>query len=217
MRFSASLLLVVPAVLTAQDRPAPALEARVRALLAAQWDVAPDDVHLEWGAHRLHDAAPDAAVRLVGRGSGGWYAVVLDEETRSAAAQVRAGQWQPIAVAARPLASGSVLGEGDYRFERRIVWGASESESAAPSLGWLVRRPLAEGEALRAPGVAPPLAVESGRPVQLVWHRGPVAVALDGVAMHAARLGERLRVRVAGRPNPLTGVVQAPGIVALVP
>jgi flagella basal body P-ring formation protein FlgA len=47
--------------------------------------------------------------------------------------------------------------------------------------------------------------------VQLEWRSGPVRIQLGGVALQAGTEGEVIRVRVAGRSQPLRGLVIAPG------
>jgi flagella basal body P-ring formation protein FlgA len=50
-----------------------------------------------------------------------------------------------------------------------------------------------------------------GDRIEIEWMRGEVALHLSGVALHGARLGEALRVRVDGRNRPLTAIVDAAG------
>jgi flagella basal body P-ring formation protein FlgA len=78
-----------------------------------------------------------------------------------------------------------------------------------------VRRGLATGEALARPAVAPPLLVEAGEPVRLVWGAGAVQVSVVGIALNRARQGESVRARVEGRSDRLVGTATATGTVVI--
>jgi flagella basal body P-ring formation protein FlgA len=53
--------------------------------------------------------------------------------------------------------------------------------------------------------------------VEIAWSRGSVRIALSGLALNSAREGESVRVRVAGRPDPLHGIAVSEGRVVLGP
>lgn len=215
-------LLALPPDTTGLVAPVPrALARRVAERFAEAWDLPTSSVRLTWGrgtaARPLSD---DAAFRVLGRGTGGWYAVVFDPTERSALAlQVRVGVVESTCVAARALSRGDTLGERDLRVERRVRWGAPESRALAaaerPSAGWEVRRAVAEGEVLEWPSVAPPPMVVAGQTVRLEWVREGVRVALTGIALNDARRGETVRARVPERPARLTATVTAPGVAEL--
>jgi flagella basal body P-ring formation protein FlgA len=118
-------------------------------------------------------------------------------------------------VATRPLAAGERLAESDSRVETRWIPGPPPARSAEDILGWETRRPIATGDALVRPAVAPPRVIEAGSPVTVTWERGGVRLAMAGVALSGARAGEPVRVRLDGRPAKLTGVAVAPGRVSL--
>jgi flagella basal body P-ring formation protein FlgA len=207
------LQLVVPAPAAVPDSAA----AGVSTWLAREWGVSERAVRLEWG--RPSGALPGGALpfRVTGRGVAGWLVVVFDPSGRDAVAvRLRAGVEDTMLVAARPLVAGTILGPADVRPESRVCWGppAPPSESR-PGPGWEVRRALATGEALARPAVAPPLLVEAGEPVRLVWGAGAVQVSVVGIALNRARQGEPVRARVEGRSDRLVGTATATGTVMI--
>ena len=79
---------------------------------------------------------------------------------------------------------------------------------------WVLHRPLKKGDPLKEPAVSAPDAVESGRPVEIVWRRGAVAVSLAGIALASGPTGSEVRVRTESGRH-LRGVAQAPGVVVV--
>jgi flagella basal body P-ring formation protein FlgA len=207
------LQLVAPAPAAVPDSTA----ARVSTWLAQEWGVSGRAVRLEWG--RLSAALPGGALpfHVTGRGVAGWLVVVFDPPGRGAVAvRLRAGVEDAAPVAARALVAGTFLGPADVRLESRVRWGppAPPSESR-PGPGWEVRRALAAGEALVPPAVAPPLLVEAGEPVRMVWAEGAVRVSVVGTALNRARQGECVRAQVEGRSDRLVGTAIAAGTVVI--
>ncbi len=195
------------------------LAGRVSERIASVWSVPARALRLEWG-HRSSTTplAADAPFQLLGRGTGGWFVVVFDPATPAASAvRVRAGLEQPVAVAARPLVAGQTLTPEDLSEEVRVHWGAPAGTklSEMPGPGWEMRRALAAGEAVTAPAATPPPDVLAGESVRFEWRTGEVEVSVVGIALHAARRGERLRARLEERPTRLEGTVTAPGRAAL--
>ena len=119
-------------------------------------------------------------------------------------------------VAARPLPRGTVLAAEDMA--PAAPNGASRAAAAAPvgaaPVGWTTRRLIAAGEPLRAPAVAPPDAIRSGQPVDVVFSDGAIALRLKGTALNAAALGARVAVRIDARRR-LEGVAVGPSTVQL--
>jgi flagella basal body P-ring formation protein FlgA len=194
------------------------LAARVADRIAEQWQVAPEAIHVNWG--RGAEAIPPVerpVFRILGRGSDGSFAVVFDRaEGGPVAVRVRAGVRDTVMVAARPIDSGSLIGEADLRAEVRLSWGAPRAKrSGRPGPGWEVRRRLETGEVADWPAVLPPPLVRAGEPVRLEWTRGAVTIALTGLALNSARGGETVQARLAGRRGRLTGVATAAGMATL--
>ncbi len=218
VRLAARLALLPPAALAAQGPPIPpGLDSAVAREVGTRWGVPTAQVRLEWGAVPAGAAlALDDPFQLAGRGLDGWFTVVLRPARPDAVAlRVRAGVTRTVPVAARDLAGSSRLSAPDLRHETRLLWGAPTAEPLEVAPGWEVRRPVAAGELLKPPAVAPPPLVRAGQPVTLRWHRGAVEVSLPGTALHAAREGETARATVAGRPGRLEGRVTGPGIITL--
>jgi flagella basal body P-ring formation protein FlgA len=210
-------LLAVLAPLAPPRVVAPAVvEARVVARVAETWSVPERDVTLAWG--RLPAglaAAEQAPLELVGRGSDGWFAVVLRPAgAPPLALRVRAGVKREVAVATRPLPLGTLVADDDVRLAERLVWGPPRVEARAGA-GWTVRRPLAAGESLAWPAAAPPALIDAGSPVTLVWMRGSVRVSRPGIALNAARAGELVHVRPLEGGGHRRGIATAPGEVTL--
>lgn len=100
-----------------------------------------------------------------------------------------------VAVAARDLPRGTVLGAGDIAL--RPAAGEAPDAGAAVEEGWVARRLVREGEVLREPAVAPPPAVRAGEPVQGLVRRGAVELRVWGVAMNDAQVGAIVHLRTA--------------------
>jgi len=205
--------VVAPAAF-ADTAPDAAWTARVEATVAARWSVPAEALRLKWG--RLPERglpATAAEFRLIG-GVDGWFVLSADAgEGQLAVARVRAGVDDTVCVATRDLARGQRIGPDDLRLEPRVRWGMPRAGDAAtrPATGWELRRAVAAGTVVDAPTAVPPALVSAGDRIEVEWTRGDVALQLSGVAIHGARLGEPVRVRVEGRARPLTGIVDAPG------
>ncbi len=191
------------------------LSGRVADRIASAWSVPGSSIRLEWGHHSASvPLSPQAPFQLLGKGTGGWFVVVFDPTTAEASAvRVRAGVEQPVAVASRTLASGESLVAGDLKEEVRLHWGAPtrSNEATVPGPSWQMRRGVAAGEVVSSLAAAPPPDVLPGESVRFEWRTGDVEVSVVGIALHAARRGERLRARLEERPTRLEGTVTAPG------
>jgi flagella basal body P-ring formation protein FlgA len=75
--------------------------------------------------------------------------------------------------------------------------------------GWVTRRVVLAGEVLREPAAAPMPLVSAGAPVQFEINQSGLRLSLDGVAMSAASLGERVAVRL-GAKRRVVGIVAGP-------
>jgi flagella basal body P-ring formation protein FlgA len=120
------------------------------------------------------------------------------------------------AVATRDLRRGDTLRADDFALtdtlvQRRPPYGL---DTATPQAGWLVQRPIAEGEWLRRPAVTPMPAVTAGQPVHAHWTDGTVHLAVNAIALNTAPIGAAVSVRV-GRTRRLDGIVIAPDSVRL--
>ena len=215
------LALLWPARLFAAP-PEPAapgpISFEVAARVAVAWKVETEAVCLEWSGADEPRGDSLAVERLLGRGRDGWFAVVLrGAEGESSCRRVRAGVEVPVMVAARDLTGGTRLVGEDLRAERRVRWGAPpvEEPAALPGAGWEIRRPIAAGEVVGSPAARPPVAVEAGQMTAVEWRSAAVRVTARGVALNSARTGESVRVRIAGREEPVLGRMSERGIAIL--
>jgi flagella basal body P-ring formation protein FlgA len=126
------------------------------------------------------------------------------------AISVRAGREVQQWVAARPLGPGAIVGPGDVRLDRRLVFGPPKRDDLSP-LGWEVRRPLRPGDPVAPPAVQEPPVIRPGDPVRFEWRLGGMIVAREGLAANAARRGERVWARDAVRGERIEGIATGPG------
>jgi flagella basal body P-ring formation protein FlgA len=190
----------------------PRLAARVALAIGREWGVDSSGLVLSWGTGSLAQVPDSSAFRLVG-GEGGWLSLLV-EPAKGAAVwiRLRAGITVDQAIAVRALPAGTVLGPDDMRVEPRLRWGPPAPDAARQAeTGWVVKRPVAGGDALEGWRVAPPPVVSAGKPVRMLWNEGNVSVALEGVALNDAALGQPVRVRTSGRVGVVAGTAIAPG------
>ncbi len=207
-----SLSLVIGS-LPCADFPA-SLADRVAQHIATLWSVEPGEICTSWSPATMRSPLTDEVpFRLVGSGADGWFTVAFEPEgVRPTVARVRAGLEDSVEIASRPLPTGHRLEAEDVRRETAVRWGPpTQEERERPQAGWETRRPLTAGEVLAWPAVAPPALIQAGQPIQMVWSRGEVNIAVSAVALHAARRGEKIRARIDGSRARLTGIVSAPG------
>ena len=187
---------------------------RLRELVSEQWQVAAESVALDFGsADGAPSDSPGLRLALLGSGSGGhWVLEATRKDGTRELVRFRAGVRQHVPVAARPLPRGTVLDLADMRITDEVRWGEPGSEPEWARPGWEVQRLLREGEALRAPSVRAPYAVQSGRPVRILWERGRLGLQVQGKAAGSAPVGDEVFVRTESGQR-LRGVVVAPGVV----
>lgn len=188
------------------------LSARVAETISREWQVDTSRVVLSWGNNVPAELSDTAAFRLIG-GESGWFSLMLEPAKGPTTwLRLRAGITVDVAVAAHALVPGTVLQEADIRREPRVHWGPlplTPEPMAEP--GWVVRRPLAGGDPLEGFRVTPPPVVSAGKPVRMYYNVGSVSVAIDGVALNDAAVGQPVRVRTGGRSGVVAGTAVAPG------
>lgn len=141
--------------------------------------------------------------------------LVLALPSSSGRAQSAAAPTTRVAVAARALARGEVLGAQDITWIDTVaVRGAARDGEVAVAPGWITRRVIAAGEPLRAPAVAPPPVVRANELVELVVQRGGAQLTVRGRAARDAAAGERVTVRVDAARR-FDGIAEAQGRVRL--
>ena len=117
-----------------------------------------------------------------------------------------------VAVAARLLPRGTVLGAEDIVYRDSTIRGPIDTNTVAA--GWVTRRLIGAGEVLRSPAVERPTIVSANTPVDVEWADKNVVVTMRGVAARNAGLGERVPVRT-GFGRRVDGTVIAPGRVRI--
>lgn len=125
-----------------------------------------------------------------------------------------AAQSDSVAVAARDLPRGAVLEGRDIAYRAPAPGPTPGPAAPAVAAGWVTRRTIAAGEALRAPAVSPPMLVSTGQEVALVWSDGAMELRLKGRAMNSAVAGGRVAVRVDMKRR-FEGVAIAAGLVRM--
>lgn len=126
---------------------------------------------------------------------------------------VQIAQFGEVAVASRSLARGDVVQPGDIQFERQNLsqLGPNYVDSASRVVGFELKRPLREGEALRLSYVEPPKIVQRGDRVTLEAQANGLAVVAPGMAMANGQMGERIRVKNSQSERIVDALVIAPG------
>jgi flagellar basal body P-ring formation protein FlgA len=114
-------------------------------------------------------------------------------------------------VAARPLARGITLADGDVKVVPECDQPSHLASRTSP-LGSITRRVIAEGEPLHAPAIAPAPLVTAGQQVELLWTSGGIHLTLHGTALARARHGDQVWVRLDARRR-ILGIAIAPGMV----
>jgi len=193
--------------------PAP-LEARVSETIARAWQVPQSSIRLEWGhVPSTYPLSAEAPFRLLGQGINGEFVLAFDlAGGRQSAVKIRAGVLDSVLIASRPLQAGTRLALADITMTSRLHWGPPRrDDEPPPGPGWIVKHSLAMGATLESPAVDPPPMVEAGAPIKLQWESGAVSVAVSGVAVNQAGLGQLVQVRTTGRAGLVRGIVTGPG------
>lgn len=183
--------------------------------IARRWSVDVQRVELDWGdtptrLRRRSAESPD----LNGGTTDTWtVAVPADGDDGPRRLLIRAGLRTSTPVAARELPRGTELVAGDVAWREQVVWGPPAGDPTDP-VGLRTQRRIATGESLLEPAVAPGPWVESRDPVEVVFEKGPVTIALRGTALADAQPGERVHVRLEDGRR-VQGRTIGPGRVAL--
>jgi flagella basal body P-ring formation protein FlgA len=119
-----------------------------------------------------------------------------------------------VVVLARNVQPGEVLTSADLSVERRSSASLPYDylSDGAQAVGLTIRRTQAAGTVVTAAALEAPEVVQRGELVTLAAGGGPVMVKSEGIALEAARLKQRLKVRSAsGRV--IEGTAEGPGLV----
>jgi len=126
---------------------------------------------------------------------------------------VRIHRHAPVLVLARGVAAGEAISADLLRQETRDtsrIVGAPLSEPGS-AIGQVARRALAGGSVLVAAHLRAPDLVRRGELVRLVSRRGGIEVRMEGRALSAAGVGERISVENLSSRRRVQGVVLADG------
>ncbi|MDP1858887.1 MAG: flagellar basal body P-ring formation chaperone FlgA [Gemmatimonadaceae bacterium] len=121
----------------------------------------------------------------------------------------RAASSVAVSIATRRLPRGTVLTERDITVARVAHGGTAVSGPTDAAAGWITRRVVHAGEALRPPAVGPAPLVRAGQTVEFTYMQGGLRLTLHGVALAAAALGDVVEVRL-GAKRRVTGIVSGP-------
>lgn len=183
--------------------------------VARRWSVDPSKVELDWGdtpSRLLERSAVE--VDLSGGNSDSWMVTLpANEADGSRRLLVRAGVRRPLPVAAREIARGQMLQDDDITWADRVEWGPPGAELDDP-VGMQAQRRIPTGETLVEPTVLPGPWVESRDPVEVLFRKGRVTIALRGTALGDGRPGEQVHVRLEDGRR-VQGRAIGPGRVAL--
>ena len=165
--------------------------------IARRWSIAPDKVQLDWGdtPARLMDRPAEGA-DLSGGTTDSWVlSLPADGADASRRLLVRAGARRSLPVAAHEIPRGQMIGDADVTWADRVEWGPPGAKHVDP-VGMQAQRRIPTGETLVEPTVLPGPWVESRDPVEVLFQKGRVTIALRGTALGDGRPGERVHVRL---------------------
>lgn len=163
--------------------------------IAAEWRVEPERVRLSWidGGDSLELGNP-LSVRPADGARGERWLVTFRASGK--ARLVRAGVSIIETRAARDIARGTTLRAADIVVDTLVRWGAPAAPAEPGVEGWVARGAIVAGALLRAPAVAPPVAVRAGDTVQVVWRGAGVVASARGRAGATVSEGEAVPVRL---------------------
>lgn len=121
-----------------------------------------------------------------------------------------------VVVAARPLARGATLAEGDVvRRDTALALRAPLLDDPARAVGAVLRRVVQPGEPLRPTDLAPAVAVRGGDTVTAELVRDGVRLTLRATALRHAALGAPVALRTLADGRRLQGTVVSRALVRL--
>lgn len=145
-------------------------------------------------------------------------AKVNGEEAWRSIVRVRQSVYRDVVVTTRPVRRGVALSDENVAVVRRdmqTLKGGPYLHNVQHAIGQRTKRPLGQGELLRADVVSMPAAVQEGGRVTLEYRAQGVWLRAVGVAMVDGNVGQFIPVRNVGTGKTVYGVV-APGDVVRV-
>ena len=119
--------------------------------------------------------------------------------------------------ATRALLRGEVVGSGDYVLADTVIvwtWKQPSTDTISAVVGWVTRRPIALGEFMHSPAIAPASVITLGDAVKVLWQDGNVRLTLAGIATSNAAMGAPVGVRI-DKNRRLDGIAVGPNTVRL--
>jgi flagella basal body P-ring formation protein FlgA len=133
---------------------------------------------------------------------------------RTVVAGYRVTSYVRTVVAARDLAPGAVLADGDLTIAR-IAFNGRPAVGTDVLLGRVLRAATPKGTALYVEQTAPNDLVKAGQPALLIVHDGAVALAADVVARTGGAIGDTVTVVNTQTQKALAAVVTGPNRVEI--
>lgn len=117
-------------------------------------------------------------------------------------------------VAARPLAAGKEVREGDLQGQEGDLAQLPGSVVLDPAhaLGRVLNSAVAAGNPIRQEMLRAPIVIVQNQRVKVRFRGGHIEIANDGIALSSAQEGQAVRVKV-GNGQVITGTARANGIV----
>jgi flagella basal body P-ring formation protein FlgA len=134
---------------------------------------------------------------------------------RTLVAAYRVTSYITTAVAARDLAPGTVLAEGDLQLAR-VAGNGRPAVDPSVLLGRKLVGATSRGALVYTEQTSAVELVKAGQPVVLIIRDGPVVLSADVVARTSGALGDSVAVYNASTQRSLSGVVTGPNTVVLV-
>ncbi len=218
LTLAAGALTAAPAPAGADDRWQPpvtiAEAARAAAEKAAAGDAEATSVDERLKLARCAEALDAKIERPIERGRGIVLVSCSAPEPWRLFVPVRMRNDAAVLVLARNVQPGEVLTAADVVVERRSSASLPYDylSDSAQAVGLAIRRSQTAGSVVTSAALESPEVVRRGELVTLAAGDGPVMVKSEGVALEAARLRQRLKVRSAsGRV--IEGTAEGPGLV----
>ena len=119
--------------------------------------------------------------------------------------------------ATRALLRGETLQPSDYVLVDTVVvwhWKQPSTDTMTSVAGWTTRRPIAQGEFMHGPSIAPASVITMGSSVKALFQDGNVRLVLTGTATNNAAMGAPVGVRL-DKNRRLDGIAVGPNTVRI--
>ncbi len=220
-----SSLASVAVTRASRDVPVSEIQALLTARAATEYGADVDAIELaidDARPLRLEASARGAVTvgRFVADRSSGRFEAVLEVAGRPAGGPPlriagEAVETVEAATLARALARGDILSASDVRTERLPKARNADVSAPADVLGMALRRPMREGQPLRAADLTRPQHVERGAFVTLIYSGEGVTLSLKAKALAAGAAGDVVPVQNIQSKRVVNGVVTGPSEVTV--